>query len=135
MTVYLTFQEDDFKKEEVQETILRISEEGQLLSLVEEPVELGQIVLAIYPADSELYRARIKSFEEYSGLIEVQFIDFGDRVFVCITDLYFYDCERFMNERPLAYQVHVNGLQAKSLKTNACKFESLFSFMLLKESN
>ncbi|CAG5099251.1 Oidioi.mRNA.OKI2018_I69.XSR.g16382.t1.cds [Oikopleura dioica] len=127
MTVYLTFQEDDFKKEEVQETILRISEEGQLLSLVEEPVELGQIVLAIYPADSELYRARIKSFEEYTGLIEVQFIDFGDRAFVCITDLYFYDCERFMNERPLAYQVHVNGLQAKSLKTNASALYEYFA--------
>lgn len=119
MSVYLTFDEDDFKKEEVQETILKISEEGLLVSLVEDPLELGQIVLAVSPVDLELYRARIMSFEEYSGLVEVQFIDFGDRAFIGNTDMYFYDSGRFLNEKPLAHKVHVNGLQAKSLNTNA----------------
>lgn len=127
MSVYLTFDEDDFKKEEVQETILKISEEGLLVSLVEDPLELGQIVLAVSPVDLELYRARIMSFEEYSGLVEVQFIDFGDRAFIGNTDMYFYDSGRFLNEKPLAHKVHVNGLQAKSLNTNAAALYEYFA--------
>lgn len=124
-TVSLSFEADQPKREVVQETILMISDEGQLSPLEDGPINTGQLVLAIYPSDLELYRGKVLSYDEYLGQVEVEFIDFGDSCFVNLMDLYFYDEVAFKSAKPLAYLAHINGLESTTLRSSA---GALFEF-------